>query len=177
MERYYADGGKKIRDEEIRTAADLAKYATAFVPGDAEFEASFATASVSQAFLARYYLQALEQSLRGEKNPELVPNTLEKEVNLEHILPQNPQLRDWPGFDEESAAANVKRIGNLTLLKADDNNSGGNRPFAAKKSAYSRSQLKLNSEISSAKEWTAASISARQVLLAKEAKETWPLKP
>jgi uncharacterized protein with ParB-like and HNH nuclease domain len=96
MERYYADGGKKIRDQEIKTASDLVKYAVAFVPGDAEFEAAFATATVSQAFLARYYLQALEQSLRGERHPELVPNTLEQEVNLEHVLPQNPKLKDWP---------------------------------------------------------------------------------
>jgi uncharacterized protein with ParB-like and HNH nuclease domain len=177
MERYYADGGKKIRDGEIKTASGLMKYAIAFVPSDAQFEGSFSSATVSQAFLARYYLQAIEQSLRGEKHPELVPNTLEQEVNLEHILPQNPKLKEWPAFNEESAAANIKRIGNLTLLRTEDNNAGGNRPFATKKPAYARSQLKLNAAIASEKEWTAKAISERQARLAKAAPTTWPLKP
>ncbi len=177
MEKYYADGGKKIRDGEISTAAELMKYATAFVPGDAQFEAAFATATVSQAFLARYYLQALEQSLRGEKNPELVPNTLEQEVNLEHILPQNGEIKEWPAFDEESATANIKRIGNLTLLKSDDNSFSGNRSFAAKKPAYTRSQLKLNMDIAALKEWSPKAIAERQAHLASAAVRTWPLKP
>lgn len=176
MERYYAIGGKKVRDGEITKAIELRSYAAGFVPADAQFEASFATATVSQAFLVRYYLQAIERSLRNETNPELVPNTLEKDINLEHVLPLNARLKEWPAFDEESAAANVKRIGNLTLLKTDENNLAGNRAFSIKKPSYAKSKLKLNKGIAGVKEWTRDAIAIRQAELAKIAVKTWPLK-
>jgi uncharacterized protein with ParB-like and HNH nuclease domain len=176
MERHYAIGGKKVRDGEIKKAKDLVKYAAGFIPADAQFEASFGTATVSQAFLARYYLQAIERSLGKEKSPELVPNTLEKDVNLEHVLPQNGKLKDWPLFDDESAAANVKRIGNLTLLKSDENNEGGNKPFAQKLPAYKKSKLRLNESVAAEAEWSPTTIASRQLTLAVVAVKTWPLK-
>ncbi len=177
MERYYADGGKKVRDGKISKAAELVKYAAAFVPADAQFEASFAAATISQAFLARYYLQAIERSLSNEKSPELVPNTLEQDVNLEHVLPQNPELKEWPKFDEDSALANVKRLGNLTLLKADENNASGNHPFGVKRAAFAKSKLKLNEGLATTKDWSPEEIAARQVVLARVAVKTWQLKP
>jgi Protein of unknown function DUF262/Protein of unknown function (DUF1524) len=176
MERQYAVGGKKVRDGEIKNSTDLAKWAIDFIPGDAQFEGAFASATVSQAFLARYYLQAIERSLGNEKNPELVPNTLEKDVNLEHVLPQNAKLKEWPKFNEESAAGHVKRIGNLTLLQADINNDGGNKPFAQKLAAYKKSKLRLNESVATVAEWSPTAISTRQQKLAAFAVNTWPLK-
>jgi len=176
IERYYSLGGKKVRDKEISSANELIKFAVDFIPGDAEFEASFSTARVSQAYLARYYLQALEQSLADEENPELVPSTLEKDVNLEHVLPQSPRKRDWPTFDEESVRAYCKRLGNLTLMKSDENVGLGNKPFLEKRIIYSRSKLKLNADLAAARKWDKAAIESRQKKLAEVALSTWPLK-
>jgi hypothetical protein len=176
MERYYAEGGQKVRDGTITTAKQLAKYASSFVPADAQFEAEFASASVSQAFLARYYLQAIERALAKEPNPELVPNTLEKDVNLEHVLPLNPILKDWPTFDSDAADAYVKRVGNLTLLRATDNAPIGNKSFAAKRATFRKSKLNLNRSIAREADWSPQSINRRQAELAKVAVRTWPLK-
>jgi Protein of unknown function DUF262/Protein of unknown function (DUF1524) len=176
MERYYAQGAVQVREGKLKSAKDLAKFGGAFVPGDAAFEAAFANATVSQAFLARYYLQALERGISGQHSPELVPNPLETEVNLEHVLPQSPKAGEWPTFDDEAIAANTKRIGNLTLLRADENVKAGNRAFLAKRAAYAGSQLSLNEWIGQQQKWTEAEIQARQARLAKSAVVIWSLK-
>jgi hypothetical protein len=177
LEKHYGGAAKKVRRGELKTASDLARYAADFIPSDTEFESKFATTTVSQAFLARYYLQALERTLSGEANPELVPNTLETDVNLEHVLPQHPKAGEWPQFDEEGIRANCKRVGNLTLLRVSDNAKGGNRPFNVKRAAYVGSRLQLNKSISQLAVWNQSAIDDRQSLLAKQAVRTWPLKP
>lgn len=176
MEKYYANGGKKVRDKDITFAGELPKYFLSYVPDDSQFEAAFANARVSQNFLARYYLQALERSMSGEKNPELVPNTLEKDVDLEHILPQHPKLSEWPDFDEESVKASHSRLGNLTLMKSGENKNVGNKPFSIKRTAYAASKFRLNQDLALANEWTGEAIAKRQIYMAKIAVKTWPLK-
>jgi len=176
MEKYYANGGKKVRDKEITLAGELAKYFLNYVPDDSQFEVAFSNARVTQNFLARYYLQALERSMSGEKNPELVPNTLEKDVDLEHILPQHPKMGEWANFDEECVKANHSRLGNLTLMKSGENKNVGNKPFPIKKAAYAASKFKLNQDLTLANEWTEEAIAKRQFSLAKIAVKTWPLK-
>jgi hypothetical protein len=71
----------------------------------------------------------------------------------------------------------VKRIGNLTLLKSDENLAAGNKPFSTKKNAFKRSQLKLNEGLATENSWAPDRIAARQSMLAKIAVQTWPLKP
>jgi hypothetical protein len=52
------------------------------VAADGEFQAKFATVTVSKVGLARYYLRVLERQVSGEPEPELVPNPNEEEINL-----------------------------------------------------------------------------------------------
>ena len=73
------------------------------VPTDAQFQAEFSTCRVTKASLARYYLRALELCYRGEKEPEFVPNEDQSEVNLEHVLPENPGKK-WTIKAEIAAA-------------------------------------------------------------------------
>ena len=95
LEDAYCQRAKSIRDGKIKAARDLAKEMADVVPSDRAFEESFASALVSQAYLARYYLRALEKQARGESEPELVPNPNEEEVTLEHVLPLKPE-DNWP---------------------------------------------------------------------------------
>ena len=47
MEKYYANGGKSVREGKITNASGLAKYAVEFVPADSQFETAFASATVA----------------------------------------------------------------------------------------------------------------------------------
>ncbi len=174
MERYYATSATQVRSGEIKTARKLATSMAEVVPGDAAFQSAFAQARVSQHFLARYYLLALEGALRGEERPELVPNANEEQVNLEHILPQSPG-DNWPGISDEDVKAHYKRVGNLTLMHVDENAAASNASFQDKRKFYADSQLKITEMVAQYDDWTPQAIADRQQRLAQAAPETWPI--
>jgi hypothetical protein len=120
-------------------------------------------------------LLALERQKGGEKEPELVPNANEDEVNLEHVLPKRADKKAWgTHFDEDDCKDYLHRIGNLALLQKGPNGRIGNKPFEKKKSVLTKSAFKLTSEIASESEWTKDAINMRQGRLADLAVETWP---
>lgn len=176
LERVYSDVAVKIRKGALKTAAELLKQLKDQVPGDTDFEKAFSTAKVSTAPLARYYLQVLEREAAGEKEPEFVPNPNESEINLEHVLPQNPAPATWGQFDADARQAYTNRLGNLALLKLSENSGTGNEEFPDKKKNFAKSSLKFTKGIADFTEWTTASIEERQAALAKVAREAWPLK-
>jgi hypothetical protein len=148
------------------------------VPADGEFQAKFATVTVSKVALARYYLRVLERQASGETEPELVPNPNEEEINLEHILPQT-LTKEWKHFDAESARSYVKRIGNLALMRKSGNDDVGNEKFADKAKIYKKSELELTKSIltyAKQGEWQKESIEERQQKLAELAVKAWPNK-
>ncbi len=174
-ERVYCDAAVKIRSGEVKTTSDVAIELSSIIPGDTEFEATFANARVTRGTLARYLLLALERTKLGRTEPELVPNEDESQVNLEHILPKNPTSGEWPAFPTEVHRAYVHRIGNLALLARGPNDRIGNRPFAVKRPVLAASQLLLTQEAGRATSWTPQAIKNRQVELAKLALTTWHL--
>ncbi|HEY6767273.1 MAG TPA: HNH endonuclease family protein [Candidatus Sulfotelmatobacter sp.] len=147
------------------------------IPGDAEFEKEFANAKISKAYLARYYLNVLEKQKAGEKEPELVPNANEAEVNLEHVLPQNPSSGTWAAFDEDARSAFTHRLGNLALMKVSDNTQSGTEEFSDKKQRYAKSNFVLTKMIADYTDWTSKEIEDRQRQLATLALAAWPQKP
>ena len=144
------------------------------IPSDALFETAFSEARVSQVYLARYYLRALELKQRGDPQPEFVPSDEEQTVNLEHILPENSQAT-WPDIDHEIAAAYHRRLGNMVLIQAKKNSMIGNSAFAAKRKVLKDSGYVLTSEVAALSTWGVKEISERQKSLAKLAVETWPM--
>jgi hypothetical protein len=121
VEVAYADCAKAVSSKSMgsaqphfQKAEDLANFMhPAIVPNHAEFLAKFKIANADGG-LARYYLRALEEKHNSLPEPEWIPNE-EPDINLEHVLPQNPD-NNWPGVDPEDAKANYKRLGNLALL-------------------------------------------------------------
>jgi uncharacterized protein with ParB-like and HNH nuclease domain len=176
LERHYSDRAKEVRSGSITTAKQLATSMTEVVPTDAVFETAFATASISKATLARYYLRALEQKNAGAREPELIPNPNEQEVNLEHVLPQTFSP-DWSDVGVEVAKVYHKRIGNLALMQASANSRAGNASFSDKSTRYATSSFKLTSEIANEKKWGTEEIDARQLRLANLAVKTWSIRP
>jgi hypothetical protein len=174
LDRNYSVAAHEVTTGKVTTAQGLADLLKGILPNDAIFEASFAEARVSQTHLARYYLRALERTRKGVNDPELIPND-DTVINLEHILPNNPQ-EFWPDIDPDSASANWKRIGNMVILQAKVNSNIGNRPFAEKKEAFAKSAFNLTADVAKYTQWGEAEIEDRQKGLAKLAIKTWPTK-
>jgi hypothetical protein len=175
LESHYANRAKEINSGQIRSATDLARHMVEVVPNDVVFEAAFFTANVSRAPLARYYLHSLERQQRGEAQPELVSNTNQEQVNLEHVLPQVPSAH-WAHIAPDLAKGNYNRIGNLCLLRAGENSSLGNGSFADKRVAYRGSSFVLTSTIALQERWTVEAIAERQRQLAVIAVQAWSLR-
>lgn len=175
LETKYCDAATKINKGEITNADMLTNFMLPIVPNDSEFSSSFSNATVSKNYLARYYLRTLETAKRGLREPELVPNTANDVITIEHILPQNPS-EAWGHITPDDVKANYKRIGNMTLLKKSINSDIGNEGFVAKKPYFSSSEYQLTKEVADYEEWTIASIDKRQHLLAELAILAWPMK-
>ena len=174
LEKNYCDSAQKVLRGEIKTAATLAGELNKVVPTDSEFLTSFSSARVSKAYLARYYLQALERQASGECQPELVPNTDANEVNLEHVPPQNPSI-EWGKIEDEVADAFYNRLGNLALLKQKINSDIGNAGFAVKKVVLANSQFVLTKKIAANENWVTTNIENRQAEMAALAIKAWPI--
>jgi hypothetical protein len=174
LDTNYARAAHEVGKGKITTVKQLREFMIDVIPTDAVFEAAFADARVEKGYLARYYLRALEMKQKADPQPELVPNEEEEEINLEHILPENPES-NWPEVDPEVAAAYYNRIGNMVLLKAKKNSTIGNDSFADKRKVLASSAFILTSEAGKAKQWDKSKIQDRQKKLAQLAVETWPL--
>lgn len=174
LDRNYALRAHEVGTKKTTTCAELVKAMADVVPTDAAFEAAFADARVSKPTLARYYLRHLERF--HTKLPETIPNDNEREVNLEHILPENPGP-NWPGITADLAGAVYRRIGNQALLPVVVNSTIGNGAFAVKAAQFKNCGLKLTQEVADYSEWNATTIAERQAKLAKIAVKAWPIKP
>jgi hypothetical protein len=172
-EKAYCDAAVAIRIGAVKDAADLLGKVDSIVPTDDEFRSAFATIRVTKTSLARYYLLALEAKTLKRKEPELVPNSNEEQVNLEHVLPKKATPLEWPQFPGELHAQWVDRLGNQALLAKTPNNKIGNRPFPVKRPVLARSELELTKQIGSQVDWTPDAIAKRQLDLATIAVSVW----
>lgn len=171
IEEGYGELARSVHRGIIKTAKDLSSKA-AFIPNDADFATSFSNAQVSQAYLARYYLRALELTRQQQPQAELIPNE-DKIITLEHILPAEPE-NNWTHINSDVAESLYKRIGNLCLLPERVNSDLRSAPFSEKKKAYKNSGFMLTNEISELDTWGAKEVVERQGRLAELALKTWP---
>ncbi len=174
LDRNYAVCAQEISSGKVKTARELGDELSDVVPTDALFEAAFAEARVSKEFLARYYLRALELKRKDDPEPEFVPMDDENVINLEHILPENPENK-WSGVTPETADAYHRRLGNMVILQAKKNLQIGNESFTEKRKALKESAFLLTAEVAKQSSWGIKEITERQGQLAKLAVETWPL--
>jgi hypothetical protein len=175
LESAYSDVARKITSGELTTASGFAKEMSKIIPNDDFFRTAFLSARVSKAFLARYFLGALERAARGEENCELIPNGNVDFVNLEHVLPENPG-ENWPELTAEIADAYARRLGNLALLSTKKNNEIGNAPFVEKRKILVASEFLLTKLIGDCQAWGPSEIEARQARLAELALSVWSYK-
>jgi len=179
LEDAYGSKAHDVAIDNIKTTKELQIALVDVLPTDVEFQTAFSSARVSQHNLARYYLRAIEAYLRKETDqPELMPVQDTNIINLEHILPQVPS-DNWPHIDSEMTEGYTKRIGNLTLMRAETNKDFGNASFQSKRAEFKKSQILLNKHIydvtNKQTQWGPNEINERQKKLAEFAVKTWPL--
>ncbi|MGO9136237.1 MAG: DUF262 domain-containing protein [Syntrophales bacterium] len=177
MENNYCELGKSIRTGELKSIEAIATRAESFIPNDAIFRDSFATARVAKANLSRYYLRALELQAMAKPQPELIPNPDPAEVTLEHILPERPASGAWTQFNEDERKAYTKRLGNMILLKQKMNSKIRSSSFITKREIFEKSDLLITQKAAKFKEWNKNAIEEQQNYLAQLAIEVWKIKP
>lgn len=173
LDTQYSRRAEDVGSGRIKTAAQLKEAMKEYVPTDVAFEQGFATARVSRAHLARYYLRALDKTLKRDPAPEYVANEDETEINLEHVMPVQPSP-EWQISTEIGQIAQ-KMLGNMVLLRATSNSSLGNKPFEEKKSVYKQSSYAITQPVAAYQRWTLDEIRQRQEAMAKIAVKTWPI--
>jgi hypothetical protein len=176
LEKFFSNAAKDVRDKKIKKAKALQSAAKSVVPSDADFEAYFDAAAVTNSGIARYLLRELELRANASITPEMIPDDNTDKVNLEHILPRNPKPGTWKTFDPASVDQFSTKLGNLCLLLKKDNRAGKNEEYSVKKAFFLKSSLLLTQEAARFADWTDSSISSRQQRLAKLAPLTWPNK-
>ena len=175
-EKFYCEAAKRVRAGDIKRAAEVYELVASIVPTDERFESAFADVS-PKTKLARYLLLASERGYQNEREPYYVPNANASEVNLEHVLPQNPGEGDWPAFHPDELQQWSQRLGNMVLLARSKNAKVGNKPFAVKRAALAAASLHFTKSAAEYSDWTPDAISERQRQLAAYAPQIWPPRP
>jgi Protein of unknown function DUF262/Protein of unknown function (DUF1524) len=180
MERVSANIACDIRANTYTSPKDVAD-ALRGVNSDPTFRSDFALASLEgRKRIARYALAKISNHLAKESSQsgaEQIANPDSREVNLEHVLPQDLPTGWRAAFSSGVNPADyVDRIGNLTLLKAKLNREAADKSFEDKKKiALDVSSLKINDYFRGVSKWGDQQIEQRQDGLAKAAIEVWKL--
>lgn len=175
IEKEFSSQAKLISEGKIISAQELKNSVSNLIPTDEAFKKQFKIATVSKNYIARYYLSEIEKAYHTTSEQETSKDT--EKVNLEHILPEKPNLeKDWNNFTEEDHKTYFKRIGNLTLLDKDLNSKQRNSSFKEKKKFFKSSEILISQSLSGIKEWNKKEIERRQEDFAEKACEIWSLK-
>jgi uncharacterized protein with ParB-like and HNH nuclease domain len=175
FETNFSNAAMKIRNDEIKNTGELLKFLRNLIPDDVKFKEEFSKANVSKAVLSKYYLTTLENYRRQQlKKTELIPNSDELEVNIEHVLPKSISS-GWSNFTPEEHKFYANRLGNQTLLSSDVNSRIGNKDFISKKAIYGDSEFLTTKELAVIKKWSIEEINNRQIKLAELAIKCWKI--
>jgi len=158
----YSSIAIKIRQGKINSISDVEKNIKQLFPDDSTFKNSFIEKDIKDKKIARYILKKISDSM--VKSRELVVADSD-EVNLEHILPQNPN-KEWEKYLEEKKLDYkelVNKIGNMTLLGSEFNKKASNKFFTKKREEiYKKSQLPITKPLCKIKEWNDKTIEKNQ---------------
>jgi len=94
-------------------------------------------------------------------------------ITIEHIMPENPDA-NWDEIEETIQDRMVYRLGNMTLLNAQDNKNLGNSGYDAKKNIYANSAYGVTRAIAeNYHTWDEDKVNSRQEYMAKQAVSLW----
>ena len=173
LERVYAEAAAAVHCDR-KSIADVCNCLRVadvqddlFVGG---FEAFNAESSKAKR-LAKHILSEIECHASGGNAPRF--DLESSDITIEHILPQD-HSKGWGDFGSDRDRF-VWRLGNLTLLSADDNRKCGNLSFAKKRDIYRGSKFKMTRELANFDKWNIENLEIRQRQFAKLAQSIWRL--
>lgn len=167
FERLFAKWAKSVRQSESvdEIEAFVSKYIT---PNKATFADRFNDSfrrmdyySI-QFYRLRYILGKITQYLNekafgSEGDKDKLATFINRQIDIEHILPQNLTNEVIAEFDSradilvedkfKAAAELIPKLGNLTLVEKTLNTSLGDKAFSIKREVYGRSQYLITSAI------------------------------
>jgi hypothetical protein len=169
-----------ISSEKYKSAKSVWERLSAILPSDDEFVDDFSRYVETKPAQARWILRELEIQKWMDENPgkslQTTPIADADLVNLEHILPKNPN-QEWKHVisdDSEILSDCLNRLGNLCLLAKPNNKTEGSGGFVKKSTNYGKSEFLLTKAIAhDYQEWTRDAIEARQRQLSKLALKRW----
>jgi hypothetical protein len=98
-----------------------------------------------------------------------------KDVHIEHIMPQKP-MGEWKILfdkDEYEYKDYLNRLGNLTILQDKKNIRARNKDFNEKKEYYKESRLSITRKLTGYTKWDYNEILERQEYLYEQSKDLW----
>ncbi|HEX8390549.1 MAG TPA: DUF262 domain-containing HNH endonuclease family protein [Candidatus Saccharimonadales bacterium] len=189
IEKYFSKRSNRLRDAvknqdesalQTIVLSDFAQYIkkNALLDNFAQFKADFMKLKKKQSNgdFIKYLFVKLEDSIRDTNEVAV------DEVNIEHLLPQNPS-DEWD-VTSTDIKDYVDSLGNLTILDFRINSSIKNASFEkkimgdSKTKGISKSDLELNKQMIEsldAYKWTKQEITDRQEQLAKLCYENWKI--
>jgi uncharacterized protein with ParB-like and HNH nuclease domain len=173
LERVYSETAKAVSEEKIKNPVEVIQAFTN-VPSDTAFRSAFSIASFSKQKIARFYLRELEIAVADE-NSETIPDYDTDRVNLEHVLPSNPEASWGNYFNDEEIRTYQNRLGNLAIMSSKINSGIGNESFENKAKAYKESTFHFTKSIADVAKWTKIAIEERQVKMADVAVKHWSI--
>ena len=177
-ERAYAQAAQRVREAGVTTADDVLRQLLPIVPADEDFISAFSRARVSRPAVGRYLLLSLERRKREIEAAELLDPTFEEGMRLQHIVPRDAEVEEWPSFDDEDRLKqSISRIGNFVLLARGEPALTGATTFSARKAVFDESSVRLTREVAELDDWTPFALADRQQALAELAAELWPRSP
>lgn len=177
LEKLYAALARSLRTRAFRFQEIHSIPEMQDVPGDEEFEKSFATFKVGKGNKSWYQVLEVINGILANGSGEAALSG-RSVVHIEHIMPQKPSNAAKNEFGINNATKLEELtglVGNLTLISGPRNRKASNRPFSRKRDLYTESDVYMTREVARNRKWSAEKIRERSQRLAKCAVEAFPL--
>jgi len=136
-------------------------------PSDIEFQNRFVTEKLDQK-IQKYTLLQLELKINPGSDVEPLST-----ITVEHVIPKKLTPYWNRRIKKSDHVRLLDTVGNLTLLKRDENIKLGNGTWGEKKRVYKISQIKITKSVAKNKKWKRREIEKRSECFSKLAKKIW----
>jgi len=173
LERTYSKLAIKLRKGDInskKTIKELKKLS----PSKDTFIESFKKLEIKISKVSKYILLAINNHLMSTSGKREITTNIDN-VNLEHIIPKNPDT-EWKEFftkNNTNYDQLIHKIGNMTILLKEYNNKLKNKFYDQKKEMYKKSVLPLNDKLNKYEEFSIKEVEERQTEMAQLAEILW----
>ena len=173
QEGIYNEIAQQVSSGEIENINEALLKLRPIYPEDKEFQTAFEektlrTTSHRNNKVVHFILFQLEKHV-SKKDFEIESSR----YSIEHILPENPD-DEWRHFDEQQQEAFTYRLGNMTVLEANNNRNLGNCGYGKKRLTYEKSDFAITRRLAHEYDhWAMEKIGAHQRWMAKQATSIW----